>query len=465
MIDNRLYKKIQQVVGKAHCSRDREDLVCYAYDATAQVYLPDIVVFPKTVDEISELVRLANENRFFVIPRGGGSGATGGSLATRGGMVLVTTRMNRILRIDTDNLVAHAQPGVITSHLHGEVEKVGLYYPPDPSSSEFSTLGGNLAECAGGPRAVKYGVTRDYVLGIQAVTGTGTVIETGVQTVKGVVGYDLTRLLVGSEGTLGIITRMALRLLPKPKAIRTMTATFPNMAQAARSVSEIIRNGLIPRTVEFLDQASLVCAENYLHVGLPVTAGALLLIETDGTAEQADQAMDLLSELCRNQGATQIHLAETREAADRLWQARKALSPAMFQYGPDKINEDIVVPRSKIPEMLSKIYEIRDQTGLSIICFGHAGDGNIHVNIMLDKSVSEQLKKAESAVERLFDETLVMGGTISGEHGVGISKRPYISKEIGPIALDLMKQIKSVFDPNGILNPGKIFPDIPRQGS
>ena len=452
------FRKLQEIVGNAYCSRKKEDLVCYAYDATAAKYLPDAVLFPGNSQEISAIINLANEDGFPVIPRGSGSGMTGGSLAVQGGVILVMRRFNRILGIDKDNLIAHVEPGVVTARFHQAVEKEGLFYPPDPSSSEFSTLGGNLAECAGGPRAIKYGVTRDYVLGLEAVLPTGEIIHAGVRTAKGVVGYDLTRLLVGSEGTLGIITRITVRLLPLPEAIRAMTAVFPSLEKAAETVSEIIAQGIIPRALEFMDNASIRCVESHLKADLPVDAGALLLIEVDGKLEAVDNLIKQLATVCMSQGAEHIKFAETKSEIADLWKARKAISPALFQYGPDKINEDIVVPRSRIPDMVRRIEALKEKTGLTMVSFGHAGDGNIHFNIMLDKKNKDDLKKAEAAIDTLFEYTLDLGGTISGEHGVGITKAPYIAKEIGPAELNLMKKIKKIFDPNGILNPGKIFP-------
>lgn len=452
------FKKLRDIVGTSSCTRAKEDLACYAYDATARTYMPDAVLFPKNSDEVSAILRLANQYNFFVIPRGSGSGMTGGSLAVNGGVIVVMSRFNRIIKIDMDNLIAHVEPGVITGHLHKAVEKQGLFYPPDPASSEFSTLGGNLAECAGGPRAVKYGVTRDYVLGLEVVLPTGETINTGVQTAKGVVGYDLTRFIVGSEGTLGIITRMALRLLPLPKVIKTMTAVFDMMETAAEAVSSIIRHRIIPRTIEYMDNASIKCVENHLKLGLPVQAGALLLIEVDGNGDEVEKAVEEIKKLCIQQGATGFEIAQTKKEAANLWKARKSISPALFTYGPDKINEDIVVPRSKVPDMVRKINALRAETGLTMVSFGHAGDGNIHFNIMLNKKNKEELKKADAAVEALFGYTLELGGTISGEHGIGITKAPYLTKEIGAVELALMKKLKMVFDPKGILNPGKIFP-------
>jgi len=450
------FQILQDIVGKDRCSRKPEELLCYAYDATAEVYLPDAVIFPQNVQEVSAILALAHKNSFFVIPRGAGSGLTGGSLPVSGGVVLVMNRMNRIIAIDKANLIAQVEPGVITAQFHRAVEKEGLFYPPDPASSEFSTLGGNLAECAGGPRAVRYGVTRDYVLGLEVVLPTGQIIRTGVQTAKGVVGYDLTRLIVGSEGTLGVITQMTLRLLPLPESVRTMTAMFDRMETAAQTVSAIIGQGIIPRTIEFMDNACLRCVEAHLGMGLPVESDAMLLIETDGTSGETEISLKKIETLCRSQGAA-VEIAKTAEDRAKLWQARKAVSPALFRYGPHKINEDIVVPRSKIPDMVKKIRALKEESGLFIAAFGHAGDGNIHFTIMLDKRDTVQMKKAEEVVDKLFDETIALGGTISGEHGIGITKLPYLSKEIGLVEISLMKKIKAVFDPDGILNPGKIF--------
>lgn len=456
-LTNKTIEEIQGIVGNAHCTTAPEDRVCYAYDASSADSLPDAVVFPADRDQVARVLALAHREGFCVTPRGSGSGMTGGSVPVAGGVVMVLNRLNRILEIDTDNLVARVEPGVITGDFHKAVEALGLFYPPDPSSAAFSTLGGNVAECAGGPRAVKYGVTRDYVLGLSAVLPNGDIITTGVRTAKGVAGYDLTRLIAGSEGTLAVITEMTLRLLPLPEAVGTMTALFDDIRQAARTVSEIIRQRIVPRTLEFIDNASLGCVEKSLNLGLPVTAAAMLLIEVDGAHLANTAALEKIAAICTSLGATQVTVADTKQAAEDLWRARKAISPALFNLAPDKINEDIVVPRSRIPDMVAALEVLSRQTGLTIACFGHAGDGNIHVNIMLDKKDPVQAERAKEATDRLFEETLRLGGTISGEHGIGITKAPYLGKEVGTAELMLMRQIKKVFDPNGILNPGKIF--------
>ncbi len=449
--------KIEAIVGREHVTTAEEDLLCYAYDATNRHCRPDAVAFPANADQVSDIMKLANEYRFFVVPRGAGTGMTGGALAVQGGLVLVTTRFSRILAIDTDNLVAEAEPGVVTGHFQEAVEEKGLFYPPDPSSALFSTLGGNVAECAGGPRALKYGVTRDYVLGLEVVLPTGEIIKTGVRTAKGVVGYDLTRLMVGSEGTLGIITKIVLRLLPLPETVRTVSAVFSRIHDAASTVSEVVRSGIVPRTVEYMDQSAIRCVEDHLNIGLPIDAGAMLLIDIDGSPSAVEATLERLVPICEKGGAHEIKVAGSDEEAKELWKARQAISPALFRLGPDKINQDIVVPRSRIPDMVEWIDDLRRRSGLTIVTFGHAGDGNIHFNIILDKRDEETLAKAESAVQDLFQKTVALGGTISGEHGVGVSKAPYIGMEIGVAELALMKRLKAMFDPNGVLNPGKIF--------
>ena len=458
-IPHRCLDQLQGIVGPDYYSVSKEDRLCYAYDGTAAIYLPDVVVFPASTADVAGVMKTAAAYRIPVIPRGGGSGMTGGALPVRGGIVVVFNRMNQILKIDSQNLVARVQPGVITAVFQDQVKKVGLFYPPDPSSAAFSTMGGNLAECAGGPKAVKYGVTRDYVRGLEVVLPTGEIIRTGVQTAKGVVGYDLTRLIVGSEGTLAMITEATLRLLPLPESVMTLTAAFKSLGAAAGAVAEFVRHSHVPRTIEFMDQTAIGLAEDYLHLGLPVDAGALLLMEVDGKQSEIKAIARELEAESRRLGASVVSVADSEAQAAQLWQARKALSPALFKLAPHKINEDIVVPRSRIPDLVAKIDALRRQTGLIMVAFGHAGDGNIHFNIMLDKSDPTAVKKAHAAVEALFDYTLQLGGTISGEHGVGITKAPYLKKELDTDSIQLMRRIKTAFDPLGLLNPGKIFPE------
>ena len=459
MVEKSVIKEIINIVGKDGVVEDKETRICYSYDATNIRHLPDAVVFPRTPQQISAILKLANEHRFPVVPRGAGTGFTGGTIPVEGGVVLVLTKMNKILKIDQENLLAVVEPGVVTYDLQQEVEKVGLFYPPDPASLKSSTLGGNVAECAGGPRAVKYGVTKDYVLGLEAVLPTGEIISVGVQTVKSVVGYDLTKLLVGSEGTLGVITKIILRLLPLPKAKRTMLAIFPAIESAATSVSQIISSRIIPTTLEFMDNATIRCVEDYLHMGLPVDAGALLIIEVDGAPEALTGEIEEIQRICRGNQALEFKVAKDKQEGEELWKARRAVSAAVVKLNPTKINEDVTVPRSKVAEILRRVEGISKKHGLIIVNFGHAGDGNIHVNVLIDKRKPGEQEKAHAAVKEIFQTALELGGTLSGEHGIGITKAPFLSMELGDMGIEVMKRIKKSFDPNNILNPGKIFPD------
>lgn len=451
------YKKIKSIVGPDFISKDEEERLCYSYDATGVKSIPDFVVKPATAEEISKILILANQYSVPVTPRGAGSGFVGGSIPAYGGILLALKRMSNIICIDEENLIVEVEPGVITQKLQMAVEKLGLFYPPDPASLKFSTIGGNVAVNSGGPRAVKYGVTKDYVLGLEVVLPSGEIIHTGVRTAKGVVGYDLTSLIVGSEGTLGVITKILLKLLPKPKAIKTASAIFPEAGDASRAVSEIIRSKIIPATLEFMDCSAIKCVEDYLQIGLPVEAGAMLLIEVDGDSEVVNKEIYLIDKLCKNHNASKVVIASNNEEREKLWSSRRAISAALGRLKPTKINEDIVVPRNKIPHIIKRLKEIAENFKITIVTFGHAGDGNLHVNIMTDKREKEEYKRAKKAIREIFRATLDLQGTLSGEHGVGLAKRPYIDMEIKPAALEKMKQIKNIFDPNNIMNPGKII--------
>jgi glycolate oxidase len=406
---------------------------------------------------VAQVLALASETGFPVVPRGAGSGMSGGALPVRGGVVLSMNRFDRILEIDPDNLIARVQPGVITHHLQEAVEAMDLFYPPDPASAKISTIGGNVAACAGGLRAVKYGVTRDYVMGLTVVLPTGQVVQTGVGTAKGVAGYDLTRLIVGSEGTLAVITAIVLRLVPKPTGRRTMMAFFADVSTAVRAVSEIIRNKVVPSILEFMDHRCLGCVQEEMGLSMPPGANAMLLIEVDGDGSRVQRDADRIAHICRREGALTFEAAGSPADADRLWEARRNVSPSLYRLRPHKISEDIVVPRSRMPELVDYLDSLGHKFGLPIPAFGHAGDGNIHVNIMLDKDEPQELENAQAAVRELFERVIQMGGTITGEHGVGITKAPYLEMEISLPALELMGRIKKAFDPSGILNPGKIF--------
>jgi glycolate oxidase len=430
--------------------------MCYSYDATNQKFLPEAVVLPLTAQQIAHIMHCANQHKIPVIPRGAGTGFVGGALPVEGGIVLALTKMNRIVTIEPENLTATVEPGVVTGDFQQEVEKVGLFYPPDPASLKFSTMGGNAAVCAGGPRCVKYGVTKNYILGLEVVLPTGEIIRTGVQTLKGVAGYDLTSLFVGSEGTLGIITEITVKLIPLPPAKKCMLAVFPHIDDATVTVSSIIQARITPSTLEFIDQAAIRCVEDYLRIGLPTEAEALLLIEVDGDTEVITKQSEQIKEICLQQGAREVTIAHSGEEEEQLWKARRSISPALLRLNPHKINEDINVPISRIPEIVRRISNIAQKYQLINVNFGHAGDGNIHTNLMINKDNPEELKRAGQAVREIFEATLECGGTISGEHGIGITKAPYLEMEIGTQNRAFMKRIKNLLDPNGILNPGKL---------
>jgi glycolate oxidase len=456
-LNKHLFKRLEKIVGKENLFSSKEDLICYGYDATNLEIQPDLVVFPTSVEQISQVLTLANENSFPVVPRGMGTGFSGGSIPVQGGVVLVMTRFNRIIEIDAENLIAVVEPGVVTGDFQKEVEKLGLFYPPDPASTLYCTLGGNVAECAGGPRAVKYGVTKDYVLGLEVVLPTGEVIDAGVRTMKGVVGYDLTKLFVGSEGTLGVITKIVLRLIPMPDARKTLMVVFHRVEDAATCVSKIIGSKIVPSTLEFMDNASIQCVEDYLSIGLPRDAGALLLIEVDGDREILPKYVQKIDEIASELNRYEWTVAENEGEAEVLWKARKALSPASYRLNPTKIAEDITVPRNQIATFIKEARIIAEERHLKIINFGHAGDGNIHTSLMINDKDEGEKRRAEEAIEEIFKLTIRLGGTLSGEHGVGITKARYIGMELSQETIEVMKQIKRVLDPNNILNPGKIF--------
>ncbi len=458
MLTPEIINQLQQIVGPDNVALDKQDLLCYSYDATQLEFLPDAVLFPADAHEVSRILRLANAERFPVFPRGAGSGFSGGSLPAGGGVVLVTTRMDRILRIDTANLIAEVESGVVTETLQKAVEALGLFYPPDPASLKFSTLGGHVAECAGGPRAVKYGVTKDFVLGLEVVLPTGEVIRTGGETAKGVVGYDLTKLLCGSEGTLGVVTKIILRLLPLPEAKKTMLAIFDSIDGAATAVSSIIGGKIIPTTLEFMDQATLECVERRFSLGLPPEGRALLIIEVDGDLGLIERQAGQIREMIQPLGLIQFRVAKNTGEAEELWQVRRLVSPSLRDVNPTKYNEDIVVPRSRVPEIIRRMETIRQKHDIPILNFGHAGDGNIHVNIMIDRNIQGMDEKAHLAIEEIFRAALDLGGTMSGEHGIGLTKAPFIELELSPDQIKAMRAIKKALDPNNILNPGKIFP-------
>ncbi|HWI61473.1 MAG TPA: FAD-linked oxidase C-terminal domain-containing protein [Symbiobacteriaceae bacterium] len=435
---------------------DPVDLICYQFDATHQNARPDAVLLPRSADEVAAVLRVANGWGFPVTPRGAGTGLAGGSVAVQGGAVLSLARLNRIIEIDRRNLLAVVEPGVVTADLHRAAEDVGLFYPPDPASARASTIGGNLATNAGGPRCFKYGVTRDYVLGLEVVLPTGEILKTGGRTVKNVSGYDLTRLIVGSEGTLGVITKATLRLVPRPEATGTLMAVFARLEDAGRAVEAIVAAGVVPCSLELMDQASLQVVENYLGLGLPVSAEAVLLVEVDGYHETVQRQAEVAAHLCRENGAVEVKVASNEQEAADLWRARKAISPALARIKPVKIGEDVAVPPALIPEFLRRFRYLRERFGLSAVVFGHAGDGNLHPNVVIDPRNQAEVAQLGAWLEELARLALDLGGTLSGEHGIGNMKAPYLEWEVGAVGMQTMRAIKRALDPKGILNPGKL---------
>ena len=450
---------LRDIVGTEHVRSDDVSLQAYGVDALGKGHPPDIVVIPASTAEVAAIARLCNAERVPLVVRGAGTGFTGGAVPTCGGVLLSMERFNRILEIDELNLLAVVEPNVINADLQRAVEKVGLFYPPDPASLNQSSIGGNVAECAGGPRAFKYGTTKRYVLALEAVLPTGDVIETGSKAVKNVVGYDLTQLLVGSEGTLAIITKITLRLVPKPRANATMLATFDGIRGAVDAVSELIRRRVVPAALELIDGDSLAAIEQNLGGALvPPGTVAALIVEVDGTERGVEEDLDAVVDACRSVGAKDISRARNEAERDTIWSLRRQTSVALKATGLVKINHDVVVPRGRVPELFDVIAELKRTYSLRVAAFGHAGDGNIHVNLLLRPGDAGEAGRAKQAERFLFTRVVELEGSISGEHGIGFAKAPYLSIELSAEEIALMKRVKAAFDPNGILNPNKIFP-------
>jgi len=456
-MDRTVLDQVWRIVGKNNCSDRREDLFLYSYDGMNRRYLPDMVAHPGDAAQVSAIMKLANEKRFPVIPRGAGSGMTGGALPVNGGLVLTTQNMRRILEIDEDSLTAWVEAGVLNVELQTEVEKNGLFFPPDPASMNFSTIGGNAAENAGGPRAVKYGVTRDYIMALEVVLPTGEVIRTGSAAIKSVTGYDLTGLMVGSEGTLGFITRLLLRLLPAPETVGTLLAAFPDLHMASRAVARIMASRVIPSTLEFMDRSAVDCVRDYLDMDLPDDTSALLLVEVDGSTVSVQSEAQVLERVCREIGAGMVLRARDPDERESMWTARRSISPAIMKIRRMKINEDVSVPRMRIPDLITGIEGISKEREVQIVNFGHAGDGNVHVNVLVDPEDAEEVSRGHEAVSDIFHLAVSLGGSLTGEHGIGIAKAPYIGIELDPASIEVMRKIKRALDPNDILNPHKTF--------
>jgi glycolate oxidase, subunit GlcD len=451
--------KLVEVLGREKVSTSLVERKLYSYDATPipiERALPSAVVFPTSQEDVQKLVKVCYEEEIPIFPRGAGSGLTGGAVPTlEKGVVVSFERMNRF-QIDVDNATAVVEPGVITYEFQKEVERFGLFYPPDPSSFKYSTIGGNIAENAGGPRCLKYGVTREYVLGLTAVIKEGEVIKTGNPVIKDVAGYDITKLFVGSEGTLGLITSAVLKLIPKPKARGTALILFKNLEDVGRVVTKIMTSGIFPSALEFMDRDAIRAVEEFKPVGLPKDVSALLLVEVDGSPQSVKEDIKAVEELAKAMGL-EVKVAEDEESAEKLWTARKSLGPALGNLKTGKINEDVVVPRVYLSEAIRDYRKVAEKYGLLMVIFGHIGDGNLHVNLLYDKKNKEEEERAERAVDEIFEITLRYNGSITGEHGVGLTKRKFLEYQFGPVGMEILRGIKKVFDPKNLFNPGKVI--------
>ena len=450
-------EKLRQIVGAENVLFDPEKVEPYGADAVKEKFPPEAVVFPESTAEMVEILKLANEYLFPVTARGGGVGYTGGAVPIDGGIVIGTDRMNKIIEINVDDLYVICQPGLTTFALQQAVEKHGLLFAPDPASYKDSFIGGNIAENAGGMRTPKYGVTKHSVLGLEVVTATGEIIRTGGRTVKNVVGFDLTGLMCGSEGMLGIITEATLKLLPMPEATSTVRASFKSMEEACKVLTRFTPEGLLPMAMEVIDKYCIKAIEENFAFGLSKDAGAILIVAVDGFKEEVERNAQMIERILQENGGFDILRSKNKEEEDKLWDVRRAISPSLMKYGTLKINEDVVVPRSRVPELISKVEEIGRRHNTFVANFGHAGDGNIHVNFMCDRDDPESITRARQCVKETFQLSVDLGGSISGEHGIGYVKAQYLNMAIDAPTLEVMKGIKKVFDPNGILNPGKMF--------
>ncbi|MEC0230589.1 FAD-linked oxidase C-terminal domain-containing protein [Paenibacillus alba] len=458
MLENDVKIKLRQIVGQSHFKDDMETLVTHSYDGTPMLQqLPEGVIYPKDTAQVSAIMKVLSEHRIPLVSRGSGTNLCGGTVPVQGGIVMVMHRMNAILEVDMQNLTATVQPGIITKTFIEHIEGLGLFYPPDPSSMAISTIGGNIAECSGGLRGLKYGTTKDYVIGLECVLASGEIMRTGGKLMKDVAGYDLTKLLIGSEGTLAVITEATLKLIPPPKYKKTMLAMFKDIYGAARTVSAIIENRIIPATLEFMDNPTIRVVNDFAKLGLPLDMAAILLIEQDGEMETVERDIARISEICQEQQADQISIASNQEEALKLLTARRSAFTALARLRPTTILEDATVPRSEIAEMVLQINRIALKYNVQICTFGHAGDGNLHPTATTDARDHDEIERVEAAFEEIFEEAIRLGGTITGEHGVGLVKAPFLEWKVGSTGIAIMKSIKQGFDPLNILNPGKMF--------
>ncbi|MCW9012672.1 MAG: FAD-binding protein [Gammaproteobacteria bacterium] len=451
---------IQKILPASSILTETADCLAYGYDNSRRQAIPDVVVFPQNEQQVIELIQLCNEHRIPIVARGRGTGTTGATVPTQGGLVMSFEQMNNIIEINPDDRLIRVQPGVTNQEVQQAAAEHGFFWAPDPTSAAFCTIGGNLAYNSAGPRAVKYGSCRENTLGLRAVTGNGKLIKCGVSTTKGVVGYDLTRLIIGSEGTLAIITEATLKLLPKAEIKHTLKATYHTMEAAARAVSNIMAQPTTPCALEFMDANALNMVRDYSTADLPEQAGAMLMIEVDGSEDHIQHAAHAVEKAAQVEGFIETQYAKTAAEIAALWQTRKVLSPSLRKIAPKKINEDVVVPVSKMAALITGLDKLSKEYGIPIVNFGHAGNGNIHVNLLTNPDDADEMKKAEQCLDQVFDLVLSLDGTLSGEHGVGLEKRDFIYKELGKNEIDLMRGIKQQFDPNNILNSDKSLPLI-----
>jgi len=458
MIKESVIAELQKIVGKENVKTEKESLKAYSYDGTTSwQHEPDVVVFPTSTKEISEIMKLANAEKIPVTPRGGGTNVSGGSIPIMGGIVLCTTKMNKILKVDKENLTATVEPGLVLQDLTMRLAKDGLFFPPDPQSFLGATLGGIIAENAGGPACVKYGVTKQYILGVEVVLPTGEIINLGGRTLKNVVGYDLLHIFISSEGTLGVVTKAELKLNPIPPAKKTIMAVYDDIAKAGENVFRIMENGVIPGKIELLDNWVINRIEEMMPMGLPKDADAVLIFEVDGIPEAVEKETEKIVEIAKKYGATDVRVAKDQAEADKYWMARKAGFAAVFGKAKTVFAEDVTVPRGQIPVLINKCKELAKQYNVEIVVLGHAGDGNLHPAILTDINNKEHYDRAVKAMDAIIESAVEFGGVLSGEHGIGLEKQKFLKRQLEPKVIDMMKKVKGLFDPNNIMNPGKIW--------
>jgi len=458
MLETKLVSQLKKIIGKEGVLTAKEDLNVYSYDGTTTwSHMPDVVVLPATTEQVSQVLKLANENKIPVTPRGAGTNVSGGSIPIKGGIVLCTTKLNKILDINKTNLTATVEPGVVLQNLNMALAKQSLFYPPDPQSFLGCTMGGTVAENAGGPYCVKYGVTKQYLLGLEVVLANGYIMKLGGVTVKNRTGYELVMLFTGSEGTLGVITKITVRLLPMPPASKTMMAVFDDMAVGGQAVSNIIASGVVPAKVEFVDNFVIRRIEEMTPMGLPVEANALLLLQADGSSAAVEADSEQIVDILKKSGAKEVKVAKDANEAAMYWKMRSGGFAAVFGAAHTVMAEDVAVPRDKLAEFIRRLGEISKKSGFFIQFLGHAGDGNLHPSIFTDMRNEEEFARAQDTMAEIFRAALELGGVLSGEHGIGLEKQRFLKEAMDPMAIDIMKKIKGILDPNNILNPGKIW--------